>query len=318
VKVAVVGARGQIGRLLVPELIARSDDVVAVGRQWDGRPFGPNVEYRSADANEPGALAKALAGCSTVFCTLGLPYVTKVWEAKWVPMVRSVLEAVRQAESRLVYLDNVYAYGLVEGWMTETTPYRPESRVGRVRAKAAQLLADAIEQQGARIIIARSADFVGPGGDLSIAGSRLFKGVVGTTKAQRRVEWIGDPATRHCYNGTKSNAKALAVLGALDDVDFGQTWHMPTHGPITGVEFCAALGNVSDCTVVPRPVSPGMLRFYGIFNSSARASVEMVYQFTHDYLFSDEKFRARFPDFEVEPFADLLAATVKYFAAKGR
>lgn len=57
-----------------------------------------------------------------------------------------------------------------------------------------------------------------------------------------------------------------------------------------------------------------MLRPFGIFNSSAQASVEMLYPFTDDSLFSDEKFSVQFPDFAVKLFGDLLASTVEYFA----
>ena len=315
-KHAVLGANGQIGRLLVPELLARGSNVVAIARSWTGQPFGPGIEYRSADASQPGQLAQALHDCPGLFCTLGLPYVTKVWQAQWVPLITNVLEATVRTGSRLVYLDNVYAYGLVDGWMTESTPYRPVSRLGRVRAQAAQLLTDAIAQRDGRIIIARSADFLGPGGELSVAGSRLFNGVVNTTSAKRQVEWMGDPGTRHCYSSTRSNATALALLGMADDADFGQTWHLPAYGPMTGAEFCATLGTVCDCTVSPRPVTARMLRFYGLFNSAARASTEMLYQFTNDYLFSDEKFKGRFPGFKQEPFPDLLARTVQYFAER--
>ena len=54
----------------------------------------------------------------------------------------------------------------------------------------------------------------------------------------------------------------------------------------------------------------------GVVNPQARSLVEMLYQSTNDYLFSDEKFRARFPRFQQQHFADLLASTVKYFADK--
>ena len=40
----------------------------------------------------------------------------------------------------------------------------------------------------------------------------------------------------------------------------------------------------------------------------------MLYQSTNDYLFSDEKFRGRFPSFEQSSFADLLRRTLQYFA----
>jgi len=62
-----------------------------------------------------------------------------------------------------------------------------------------------------------------------------------------------------------------------------------------------------------------MLRLVGVANPQARASVEMLYQSTHDYLFSDEKFRRRFPDFQVVNFADLTCrgrASIRFNALR--
>jgi nucleoside-diphosphate-sugar epimerase len=311
---AVVGANGQIGGLLVAELLGRGQDVVAVGRAWAGEPFGSSVNYRVADAAQPDQLRAAVAGAGTVFAVLGLPYRPEVWEAQWMPMMRNVLGTTLSSGARLVYLDNVYAYGLVDGWMTETTPQRPNSRMGRVRAQVADLLLDAVATRHARVLIARSADFVGPGAATSIAGSRLFAGVINKTGPKRRAEWLGDPKTRHCWAGTPSIAAALATLGAAEDADYGQVWHLPTYGPMTGYQFCQTLGKVAGCQVIPRPLTVPMLRLIGIVNPQARASAEMLYQSTNDYLFSDEKFRGRFPDFRQDSFADLLANTLKYFA----
>lgn len=178
------------------------------------------------------------------------------------------------------------------------------------------MLLGAVAGAAARVIVARSADFLGPGGDTSIAGPRLFAGVINKTTPRRRVEWIGNPGTRHCWNGTPSIAAALATLGEAADADYGQVWHLPTYGPMTGYESCEVLGEVCGCEVAPRAVTPTMMRALGVVNPQARSLVEMLYQSTNDYLFSDEKFRARFPRFQQQPFADLLASTVKYFADK--
>jgi nucleoside-diphosphate-sugar epimerase len=308
---AVLGADGQIGRLLVRELLSRDHDVVAIARSWNGQQFGDRVEHRIADATKP-ELHDALAGCTTVYSTLGLPYSASLWEAQLAPLVKNVRDAAIARDARLIYMDNVYAYGPVDGWMTEDRPYRPSSRKGHARAQAAQLLLDAIERQHARIIIARAADFFGPGAN-SIIGPRLFNGVIGKTTAKRRVEWLGDPNTRHCYNAMDDVAAALATLGDADDADFGQTWHLPTDGPMTGHEFCAALGELSDCTVIPRSVGPRTVRFVGLFNPLVHEQLEMLYQFTNDYLFDDAKFKARFPDFHQRPFPDALADTLHYY-----
>ena len=71
-RVAVVGATGYTGRLVVAELLRRGVDVVAVGRNPDRlRSFPPEVEPRVADAADAAALAEALDGCRAVVSCVG-------------------------------------------------------------------------------------------------------------------------------------------------------------------------------------------------------------------------------------------------------
>lgn len=66
-KIAVLGATGYIGGRLVPRLLERGHEVVAVSRslrKLAARPWArhPRVGLRSADAGDPAALSQALAG----------------------------------------------------------------------------------------------------------------------------------------------------------------------------------------------------------------------------------------------------------------
>src|SRR5262249_5123251 len=172
----------------------------------------------------------------------------------------------------------------------------------------------AMSRGDTRIIIARSADFIGPGADSSIVGARFFRGIVESQSPTRRVEWLGNPETQHCYCFTLSTAQAVAVLCQADETAYGQPWHLPTCGPLTGHALCQELGVVSHCTISPRRVSTWMLRLAGLFTAAAREQVEMQYQVTNDYVFSDAKFRAAFPTVQQSPLHDILSATVQYFA----
>jgi nucleoside-diphosphate-sugar epimerase len=302
--------------LLVDELVRTDNAVVAISRNQKDTASGSSVEYRTADAMDEQQLREAIAGCPTVYSVLGLLYVTSVWEQLWVPMTEHVLGAVRSTGARLVFLDNVYPYGVVDGTMTEEAHYRPVSRKGRVRANAARMLLQSMARGDVPVLIARSADFIGPGAVASVVGTRFFKGVVGASSPKRRVEWLGDPRTRHCYGFTLSLARALALLGYADDTAYGQTWHLPACGPLTGYELCKTLGEVCNCTVTPRTLGGPMLRLAGLFNADAREQVEMQYQVTHDYLFSDDKFRSRYPDFPTDTMNNVLEASLQYFSGR--
>ena len=70
--VAVLGATGYVGGRLVPRLLERGHEVVAVGRSLSklrSRPWAvhPKLELRAADALDEDALLQALRGCEAVY-----------------------------------------------------------------------------------------------------------------------------------------------------------------------------------------------------------------------------------------------------------
>ena len=61
-KIAVVGATGHTGRLVVEQALARGDDVVALARRPEGLPRHPGIVSVAADVIDRAALAEPLAG----------------------------------------------------------------------------------------------------------------------------------------------------------------------------------------------------------------------------------------------------------------
>lgn len=78
--------------------------------------------------------------------------------------------------TRLIYLDNVYAYGRVDGPMTESTPIAPCSDKGHVRASLLELLEKG-HAKGLDYTVARSADFYGPDAKTSVFTSMVTNNV---------------------------------------------------------------------------------------------------------------------------------------------
>ena len=158
----VLGAAGQMGRLLVPELQRRGHTVLALSRLGRARPHGGEVEHRAVDMLDSDSLTAATDGADVLYAVVGLPYAAQVWQRDWPPAMRNLISAAEANGCKLVFLDNVYAYGLVAGAMTEATAYNPCSRKREVRARIATELME-VDKTG-RIVatIGRSADFYGP------------------------------------------------------------------------------------------------------------------------------------------------------------
>src|SRR5690606_20975915 len=129
----ILGANGVIATELSRALHADGRSVRQVSRS--PRRVHPSDETVSADLLDAAATEAAVAGSEVAYLVAGLKYDTDVWQEQWPRVMRHVIDACKRHDTRLVFFDNVYAYGLVHGAMTEETPYNPISRKGEVRAR---------------------------------------------------------------------------------------------------------------------------------------------------------------------------------------
>lgn len=284
---AILGAGGAIGTELARELNAQGTQVRLVGRHV--RPVA-GMEAVVADLTDPLQAQAAVAGVQVAHLVAGLPYRTAVWEEMWPRVMGNVIEACRRAGARLVFFDNVYMYGRVEGPMTEATPYQPCSRKGEVRARIATQLMEATRRGEVQALIARSADFYGPECRTSVVNllvvDRLAKGASAL--------WMMNDRVPHSLTWTPDAARGVALLASRSDA-WGQVWHLPTAAPaLTGREIVAAAAQALGVPARHRAVGRGLLRVLGLFNADLRTSLEMLYQNEFPYVFDAAKFNAAF------------------------
>ena len=158
----ILGANGTIGSVLAKELMNYTDKIRLVSR--NPKKVNPTDELFPADLSEPGAADQAVAGSEVVYLVVGLDYKLKVWEEKWPKLMRATIDACIKHNARLVFFDNVYMYDMNEiGHMTETSVINPPSRKGAVRKQISEMLLDEVKAGRLMALIARSADFYGPG-----------------------------------------------------------------------------------------------------------------------------------------------------------
>lgn len=295
----VLGATGVAGRETVAAL-RRRDLVVRTVSRGASTPTEPGDEHVAADLRDEASTRRAVRGADVAYLTVGLPYTTKAWRRDWPPVVQNVAAACLAAGTRLVFLDNVYAYGRVEGPMTEETRIAPASRKGEVRAELVRLLDDA-RGRGLDVTIARSADFYGPGA----ATSAFNMFAVDRATAGRPPVWLFDATHPHSMTYTPDLGDALAVLGT-DARARGRTWHLPTAPALTGAEYLALLPGGER----PRVMSAGTMRVGALFSTAARETAEMAYQYRAPYRFDSSAFEREF-GVSATPYADGIAATLE-------
>ena len=158
--VTILGAGGAIGSELVKEFTARNEPLRLVSRNPKLVPGA--AEAVPADLSNLDDTVRAVTGSRIAFLLVGLKYDITEWRALWPRIMRNAIEAAKRANARLVFFDNVYMYGKVEGVMTEQTPFRPCSKKGEIRSQIATMLLNEMKRGNLTALIARSADFYGP------------------------------------------------------------------------------------------------------------------------------------------------------------
>ena len=217
----VLGANGVIGRELSRYLPAYSDRIRQVSRS--PKRVNATDDLFSADLLDAKATADAVAGSTVAYLVAGLKYDHKVWEEQWPKVMRNAIDACKRHGSALVFFDNVYAYGRVDGVMTEDTPYNPRSRKGEVRARIATMLMDEVKRGELRAMIVRAADFYGPGASLSVTHATVTERL----KAKKTPQWLGNAKAVHTFTYTRDAGRSLGVLGNTASA-YGQVWHALT------------------------------------------------------------------------------------------
>jgi nucleoside-diphosphate-sugar epimerase len=284
----ILGANGVIAQELSRALVKSVPAIRQVGRK--PRKVNSTDETVVADLLDAQATANAVSGSEVAYLVAGLKYDTSVWQEQWPQVMRNVINACKDHGARLVFFDNVYSYGRVDGLMTEDTPFNPISKKGEVRAKIATMLLDEMRNGNLQAMIVRSADFYGPGAANSFPHATVFERL----RAGKAPQWIGDPNAVHTFTYTPDAGRSVAVLGKTPEA-YGQTWHLPTSKePLTGADFvrlaCELAKQPYRLQVAPRWI----LRLMGIFLPVLRENDEMMYQFEYDYRFDSSKIESAF------------------------
>jgi nucleoside-diphosphate-sugar epimerase len=284
----ILGSTGVIGKELAKTLPQYTNKIRLVSR--NPKKVNDSDELVSSNLLNIEELLKAVEGSEVVYLTAGIQYDIKIWQRDWPIIMKNVIDVCKKNNSKLVFFDNVYSYGKVDGWMTEESPIKPDSEKGKVRAELTKMIINEIEQGNLKAIIARAADFYGPNTPLSFVNIMVFENFNKSKKAQ----WFIDVNKKHSFTYTPDAANGTAILGNTDSA-YNQVWHLPTNkNVLTGKEFIELAAKAMNVKPEYMVVKKWMTQMLGIFSKVIKESVEMLYQNDSDYLFDSAKFEKAF------------------------
>jgi nucleoside-diphosphate-sugar epimerase len=304
----ILGAGGPISDELTKILSAAHEPLRLVSRKAKPVSGGESV---AADISDREQCIRAVAGSKVVYLLVGLKYDLKVWQEFWPRIMANTIEACKRAQADLIFFDNVYMYGKVDGPMTEATPYAPCSKKGEIRARIATALMEEVKAGNLRAMIARSADFYGPKTPNGVPNVLVLEPLSKGSKPS----WLVNARAPHSLTFTPDAARGLAVLAGREPA-WNQVWHLPTApDPPNGDQFIAMAAKQFGAASGYRVLNRTMLRVAGLFNPVVRESYEMLYQNDAPYLFDSTKFAREF-GFTCTPYPEGIRIAAESYRQK--
>jgi nucleoside-diphosphate-sugar epimerase len=300
---AVVGL-GAVGRALINELVGRGLAVRAVARHAEAE-LPREVDLVQADITDADAARRAMNGVAVVYHAASAPY--HRWPDLLPPIMRGVLDGAASTGASIVYADNLYAYGPVDGPLTEDLPARAGGPNGRVRANLADELMGAHAAGTVRASIGRASDFYGPWGRQSMVGERLFDAAL----AGKTTRVLGDPDLLHTFTYLGDFARGLVTLGT-HDAAFGEVWHVPSAETVSTREFARLVFEAAGRPLSLSGMPSALLRVLAMVDPTLRAVREQQYQREAPWVVDHSKFVRAF-GLDVTPHRDAIMVTLDWY-----
>lgn len=292
----ILGAGGPVAKSLTAVLMEAGESIRLVSRrkiETSGK-----CTWMGADLKDPVQMKNAVKDSTVIYLCVGLQYDKRIWAKEWPLIMKNLIEAGKSTGARIIFFDNVYMYGHVQGIMTEETPYNPSSSKGETRARIAEELMTEARVGNINATIARAADFYGAESLNSFFDAMVLAKFANKQKAM----WLGNPNVKHTFTYVGDTGKALYLL-AKDPGSGNQVWHLPSAPALTGKQFIELAANIFHVKPEYSRVNKFLLNTIGLFNKSIRETAEMYYQYEFDYIFSSSKFEKAY-NLQATAYAD--------------
>ncbi|WP_209648603.1 NAD-dependent epimerase/dehydratase family protein [Kibdelosporangium banguiense] len=297
----IVGA-GPVGSATARLLVGQGEQVRLLTRSGGG-PQQDGITRIAADATDADALARHAEGARALYCCAGPAY--HRWSTEWPPIGAALVRAAEVTGAVLVTTGNLYAYGQVDGPMTEQLPLRPNSTKGEVRAK---LWTDALAAHEAgriRTAEVRGSDYLGAG-TLSPFSALVLPKVLKGSKSSIPA----DLDAPHSWTYVGDVARMLVAVAAKESA-WGRPWHVPTAAPMSVRALAIRAAELAEAPPAQVTRMPGFaLRLAGFFNPAAREMLEVQYQLQRPFVLDSSAATATF-GLEPTPADEALRETIR-------
>ncbi len=251
---------------------------------------------------------KAGAGCDVVLNALS-PHIIE-WDKNALSHGYAGIAVAEANNATLLYPGNLFIFGPdMPAVVDETTPPKPSSRKGQMKAEIEQRILEATER-GMRAILLRAGDFFGSG-----TGS-WFDLVVVKEIAKQRLTYPGPNHITHEWAYLPDLARTWVTLAEKRDTfPAFETFGFPGHA-ITGRELIAAIEVATGATFRAREMSWWMLKTFGRMLKLGRELIELEYLWKTPHRISGDKLRAAIGEVPHTPLVRAAGASLRELGYK--
>ncbi|GGJ79522.1 nucleoside-diphosphate-sugar epimerase [Anoxybacillus voinovskiensis] len=311
-KAIVLGASGGMGYALVQELAARKMHVKAFARSQGKlqQLFGTmaDVEMYTGDVFRQDELIEACKDVDLIFHAVNIPY--PEWPKGHPAIMENVLKAAEKNGAKVVFVDNIYAYGRSPGKkVTEDTPKNPHTKKGKIRLHLNNMLKEA-HQRGVPTLICHFPDFYGPN-----AENTLMHFTLNSILSGRKAQYVGRMDVKREFIYTPDGAKAMVEL-SLRESAYGDSWNIPAHDVISGHEIIEIARRTTGYSKRVSTVGKGMIAFLGLFHQGMKEMVEMMYLNEEPVVLSGEKYEREIGPLPRTPYEEGIQRTIEHMKQK--
>jgi len=231
-----------LGRHLVPQLLARGDEVIALSRRarlpWVE---GSDVEVRQGDLREPKSIAAAVKGCDAVIHAAAELFDRQQMRATNVNGMANLLEALSGHVAHLVMISSVGVIGPGRGRISEDTACHPTSEYEATKLEAEQLALEFSHRSGMPVTVVRPTNVFGEREATGHPDS--FAALLRAIESRRFVYFGRGAVANYVYAGDVADACITTGVRSVRGI-------VHVNDPCPLEEFIAA---ASDALAVSRP-----------------------------------------------------------------
>jgi nucleoside-diphosphate-sugar epimerase len=304
-RIAVIGATGPTGVLLVRELASRGRKVVAVSRRREvlEKLFGgEGVEVAAADALDAESIGRAVEGCDLVIDCIGLPPDRMADHPKTAHVIS---QAARTAGARCLQISSYWSFFPHQGEVVnEAHPRRGGHEWFRLRREAEDVMLAA----GAAVV--HLPDFFGPHVHTSTVQMALEQAVAG-----KPVSWLGRSDTPREAAYLPDAMRIVADLAERDEA-YGTDWGLPGSGLLTADRLAEIASEHLGRPVTVRAAPGWLLKILSLVHPALREVRPVIPHYVRAVRYDTSKVRGLLGEVKTTPFEEAIPATLDWIAKR--